>query len=341
MSVRTGLYAFVMILWGALPALAQERAAGGARGRAAEPENTDDGVFYTVAPGDTLSQIAERFEVSMDDLLRWNDGLEADHLALRQRLRLDTGLRRVQHVVQRGESLSRIARRYEVRVTELLRWNRRLRRDRVRAGRTLVLFTSVPSSRSRSVGYPNHGRLVDPAQFPRRHPGLFVRAPSRAYGTDEAVRWTVEAYDALRDEDPDAPPVAVHDLSRRTGGELMGHRSHRSGRDVDIAYFQRRCGERCGFRPIGANQLDVERQWRIFHHWLSRDRVEAIFVDHALQRALYRQARAQGIGRRQLSRWFQYPRPEGDRYGIIRHHPRHADHFHVRFVCHESDEECR
>lgn len=341
MSVRPGLGAIAIIFWAALPAQAQQRAADSARGRSVEPEITEEGVFYTIVDGDTLSEVAERLDVSMDDLVRWNEGLEPDRLRVGQRLTIDTGQRRVDHVVRRGESLSRIAARFEVRVPELLRWNRRLRPDRIRAGQTVTIFTSVPSSRSRSVGAPSHGRLVDAAQLTRRHPGLFVRAPSRAYGTDETVRWIVDAYDALRDGDDDAPQVAVHDLSRRTGGEMMGHRSHRSGRDADIAYFQRNCGERCGFRRIGPERLDVARQWQIFQYWLEHERVEAIFVDHALQRALYQHAREQGVDRRQLSRWFQYPRPIGNRYGIIRHHPRHADHFHVRFVCHETDEECR
>lgn len=298
-------------------------------------------MFYTVVEGDTLSEVAERLEVSVEDLVRWNEDLDPDHIAVGERLRIENGLRRVDHVVRRGESLSRLASHYEVRVRDLLRWNRGLRPDRVRAGRTLTVFTPVPLSRSQSVGHPHTGRLLDAARMPTRHPALYVRTPSRAFGTDETVRWIVDAYEALRREDPEAPRVEVHDLSRRNGGALMGHVSHRTGRDADLAYFQTDCTEHCRFRPIGPSDLDVARQWRIFHHWLSRGQVEAIFVDHRLQRALYQEARRQGVSRRDLSRWFQYPRGEGNRYGVIRHHPRHADHYHVRFVCHETDEECR
>jgi len=298
-------------------------------------------MVYSVVEGDTLSEIAERLEVGLDDLVAWNEGLEPDRLRVGQRLRIDTGLRRVEHLVRSGESLSRIAARYEVRIDELLRWNRRLRRDSVRAGRTLVVFTGVPLSRSRSVGSTNDGSLADAVQMPLHHAGLFVRVPSRAYGTEETVCWIVEAYDAAAESDASIPEVTVHDISHREGGALMGHHSHASGRDADVAYFQRGCGERCSFRPIGPAELDVERQWRVFSYWLSRGVVEAIFVDYSLQRALYEHAREQGIDRQTLSRWFQYPREEGNRYGIIRHHARHADHYHVRFVCHESDEECR
>lgn len=320
---------------------AQRQAANGAHGRAPEPEITEEGMIYSVVQGDTLSEIAERLEVRLDDLLAWNEGVTPNRLRVGQRLRIDTGLRRVEHLVRSGESLSRIAARYEVQIAELLRWNRRLQRDSIRAGRTLVVFTAAPLSRSRSIGDPNHGRLVDAVEMPRRHPGLYVRVPSRAFGTEETVRWIVDAYDAARESDASMPEVAVHDISHRDGGAMMGHHSHASGRDADLAYFQRGCGERCLFRSIGPDQLDVERQWRVFHYWLSRGLVEAIFVDHSLQRALYEHAREQGVDRHTLSRWFQYPREEGNRYGIIRHHARHADHYHVRFVCHESDEECR
>lgn len=315
----------------------EDQAAGHARGLA----QTEEGLAYTIAPGDTLSEIAVRFDVSLEDLLRWNPGLSADRIRDGQRIRILNGLRRVVHMVARGESLSHIAARYEVQVAEILDWNRRLRRDHVRVGRELVIFTPVPESRSRSIGLPHDGRLVQASQLPRRHPSFYVRRPGRAWATDETVRWIVEGYEALRRADPSTPVIEVHDLSLRQGGPMHGHRSHESGRDADIAYFQRGCADPCRFRRIGPEHLDVERQWRVFSHWLESGQVEAIFMDIHLQRVLYEHARERGVSRHDLSRWFQYPRDVDDRYGVIRHHPRHADHFHVRFICHETDEECR
>jgi LysM repeat protein len=316
------------------------QAANTPRGLGEELEQTPEGLTYTVASGDTLSHIAERFEVSLEDLRRWNPELSPDRIRAGQSIRILNGLRRVAHTIQRGELLSHIAARYEVRVDEILGWNRRLRRDRIRAGREIVIFTSVPESRSRSIGRPDHGRLEDATRL-RRHRAFAIRNQARAWGTEETVRWLVEAYEAVRAADPDAPRVEVHDLSRRRGGALHGHRSHESGRDADVAYFQQSCRGACGFRRLGPDQLDVARQWALFRQWLEHDRVDAIFMDHGLQRALYQHARASGVSRRDLSRWFQYPRPPEDRYGVIRHHPRHADHYHVRFICHETDPDCR
>lgn len=324
------------------PVAAQEdHASGSARG-ASRAEPTEDGFVYRVASGDTLSDIAVRFGVTVDDLVRWNAGLSPDRIRSGQPIRVDNGRRRVAHAVQSGESLSHIALRYEVRVEDILGWNAGLDRDRVRVGRELVIYTPVPESRSLSIGAPQAGRLENGRPLPVRHPAFFVRTPSRAYGTDETVRWIVEAFDAVRRAEPDAPRLEVHDLSFRRGGPIRGHNSHESGRDADLAYYQRQCADRlCRFRRIGPDDLDVERTWRLLHHWLVNDRVEVIFIDHDLQRALHAHARQTGVSARDLSRWFQYPRAPENRYGVIRHHPRHADHMHVRFVCPESDPDCR
>lgn len=322
----------------------EDQAAGSARGRAEPPIDApepEEGFTYVVAPGDTLSHIAVRFELTLEALLAHNPGLNPDRIRAGQRLRIVNGRRLVRHVVERGESLARVAEQYEVRPDEVLRWNTGLRGDRLSAGRELVIYTRVPESRSRSIGSPDAGQLEHARPMPLRHPAFVVRTPARAFGTDETVRWIVEAFDAVRARHPDAPPVEVHDLSFREGGPINGHHSHESGRDADISYYQRACRDVCRFRRIGPDQLDVERQWALFSHWIEQGVVENIFMDHDLAAALYEHARSIGVSRADLSRWFQYPRPIELRYGIIRHHPQHADHFHVRFVCHHTDPDCR
>lgn len=321
-------------------ASAQNRAADSARG-SAPLRDTDEGLVYEVAPGDTLSEIAVRLEIPIEQLLASNPDLDPDHIREGQPLRVDGGRRRIEHRVGRGESLSHVALRWHVRIDEILRWNPGLRRDRVRQGRRLVIYTPRPTSESLSIGHPSAGRL----QHGRRllpHRGIVIRQPARAWGTDETVRFIRAGFDAMLRADADAPRVEVHDLSLRHGGPMRGHRSHESGRDVDIAYYQHACPRGvCRFGRIGPQNLDVARQWRLLHHWLERGHVEAIFMDHDLQAALYEHARSEGVSRRDLSRWFQYPREPDNRYGVIRHHPLHADHFHVRFACHRSDPDCR
>jgi len=109
-------------------------------------------------------------------------------------------------------------------------------------------------------------------------------------------------------ERPGGAPLVVGDLSAQDGGKIPRHTSHRSGRDVDLAWFvttpARAPVRNPGFVNVEADglarlengggyvRLDVERQWLLVRAlltspdvdvlWMfaSRD-VEALLVDHA------------------------------------------------------------
>jgi len=121
---------------------------------------------------------------------------------------------------------------------------------------------------------------------------------------------------------------------------MAGHKSHQSGRDVDITYYQHDCQSVCPARRVAPSELDAVRQWRILRQWLQRGQAEFIFVDYTLQRPLYEAAKARGASVRQLAHWFQYPRGPSVPAGIIRHAPNHANHVHVRFRCPAADRTC-
>lgn len=300
-----------------------------------------DGPAYTVADGDTLSGIAQRFSVSVDQLLTWNPQLDPDRIRAGQTLSMGYDGRRVVHRVRSGDTLTAIARHYRVPLAKLLRWNDDLQPDRLRAGQALTVYTRVPSSRSLSVGTPSRGKLQHAARL-RPHRAYRIRDRARAWGTEEVVWHMERAFDQVLDRFPGAPKVEVHDLSYRAGGPIAHHRSHQSGRDVDIAYFHSACKRRtCSFDRVGPQQLDVARQWALLSYWLKRDQLEAVFMDYSLQAALYRHAKRQGASAADLKHWFQYPRGRSFQLGVIRHYPKHADHLHVRFACHKSDPECK
>lgn len=297
------------------------------------------GRTYQVQPGDNLLALAERFDVGIDELQRWNPGLDPDRIRAGQTLNIGERVRRVEYAIQPGDYLLAIAARFGVSVSNITAWNPNVNPDRIRAGEHLTIYTPRPVSTSESVGTPNHGRLKHAERLPP-HPGYEIRDPDRAWGTQEAVLDLVAAFDHLRRRRPGAPRVEVHDLSLRGGGPIDDHRSHQSGRDVDLAYFRPNCRGACAFRKTAAGQLDVKTQWALLKFWLRRNLVEAIFMDYRLQRRLYRYARAQGHSRDELMKWFQYPRGRTAGLGIIRHFPKHRDHMHVRFACHETDEQC-
>lgn len=88
-------------------------------------------VTHKVRPGESLSVIARRYRVSVNDLQRWNN------ISDPRKLRAGTTITvyhspaqppaptsgTVQYVVQRGDSLWKIARKYNVKVDDLKNWN--------------------------------------------------------------------------------------------------------------------------------------------------------------------------------------------------------------------------
>ena len=112
---------------------------------------------YVVQRGDSLWEIADRFSMSVTELKR-NNGLKSHHIYPGQRLLIRSqGLRSrpasgVEYVVRRGDSLSKIAARYSMSVTELKRING-LRSNNIYPGQKLRTHADVAQP-SRTVQQP-------------------------------------------------------------------------------------------------------------------------------------------------------------------------------------------
>jgi murein endopeptidase len=162
---------------------------------------------------------------------------------------------------------------------------------------------------SRSLGTPSNGGLVHAVQLPATGPDHFawnfreqrIGGSGRTrWGHCRVVRAVLHALADYRARNPEAPRVAVGDLSLRHGGEIDGHATHENGRQADI-YFPRRDGTLR--EPHTVAQVDLR---------LTRELVRAILragADHVLI--------GPGIRIRtsaRVSRW-----------------PRHDDHLHAMF----------
>lgn len=82
---------------------------------------------YIVQSGDTLSGIALKYGVSVQDLVRWNNIANPNLIYVGQRIRISSRANTnhmINYTVQRGDTLSEIAARYKVTVSELARINR-------------------------------------------------------------------------------------------------------------------------------------------------------------------------------------------------------------------------
>ncbi|MEE2657738.1 MAG: LysM peptidoglycan-binding domain-containing protein [Candidatus Latescibacterota bacterium] len=109
--------------------------------RPAAVESDQDPEEYAVRSGDTLSDIAQRFDVGLL-LLRQVNSLNSDHIYPGQKLRLRPSRQQEGvHVVRQGQTLSEIALLYKLDVAELRHLNG-IRGDLIRPGHKLRLKTT-------------------------------------------------------------------------------------------------------------------------------------------------------------------------------------------------------
>ncbi len=121
------------------------------------PENSGDRTRYRylVRSGDTLSEIAVRFDIGLSELRNWNGISRSSRIRAGENLSLfltagkaaNFGLELsrkgpIIHVVRRGESLDRIGRRYGVPAEEVARWNGLGLRTTIFPGNRLKIYTA-------------------------------------------------------------------------------------------------------------------------------------------------------------------------------------------------------
>jgi len=312
-------------------------------------------IRYEVKKGDTVGEIAEKHGVRVKDIVRWNRLDSAHQIQIGQKLRIKVkgsskkarssrGMRtkRVTYVVRKGDTLSEIAKKNGVSTNRLLRWNRRLRKnpDRLRIGQKLTLKVKVPGDESESIGRANKGKLSGGERLPKGT-GYLRRNSRRAYGTNLTVSHIVSVMKKYKRAFPEGPDFVIGDLSFKRGGYMKPHKSHQSGRDVDIGYVHADARQRRKFQRANTRTLDVEKNWYVIEQFLETGDVEYIFINYELQKPLYEYARKQGYSEKQLEKIFQYPNGKRSYKATIRHSRGHDGHMHVRFECPDDDKHCR
>jgi len=169
---------------------------------------------------------------------------------------------------------------------------------------------------SLALGTPTAGRLVRGVRLPAEGTHFFTwdpvrkRSPNRhwrRHGTDDLVRVVLRIARRFAAEHPDAPRIAVGDLSRPRGGDFgrrfgpLGHASHQNGLDVDVYYPRRDGRERAPRRFAQADRA------------LAQDLVDR-FVRAGARQVFV----GPGTG-------LTGPR------GVVQPWPNHDDHLHARF----------
>ena len=221
---------------------------------------------------------------------------------------------------------------------------------RTSAALCLLLLGAVTSQgHSASVGTAQDGRLVDGFRLPldgshHRFAGP-VRARGSQYATLEMAALVARAARTVEAAIPGAPLV-LGDCSKSGGGAIERHRSHRSGRDVDLLFYvtdpKGRSTTSPGFRGFGDGgrcrdagcrlRFDVARNWWLVRTLLAsrRPAVQHVFVSEPLKKLLLAHGHDRGEHPDILARAEIVLRQPSDSSA-------HTDHFHVRTYCSRQD----
>ena len=213
-----------------------------------------------------------------------------------------------------------------------------------------------------SVGTHARGALIHGVELPVEGDGYRVppawQVRGRQYGTEEVVRWLTGAFRQVAQRWPGSV-ASLGDISRQGGGQSLEHKSHGSGRDVDIFFYAVDLsgrpyvpshamlkfaadgsakawsppvrGERIS-DPLPVVRFDVQRNWALVRAMLTDPTVDVqwIFIHHALAELLLREG----------------PAPDEDpaliaKAAALFHQPSdaqaHDDHMHVRVHCAPDD----
>lgn len=318
-------------------------------------------IKHTIIPAEKLEEIASRYGVTEQEIARWNNlNVKKPVLKVGKTLRIKVidpppPRERIEHIAKRGDDWDSIAKEYDVDVAKLHLWNKKLG-TKITSKEKVVLWRDPPPivevtngglaaklaqirvpAGGISIGRPSRGRLVRGVQLPDR-PDLYVkRKPDESYGSTHAITQLMAAIVRFRHETDFKRSIVIGGISRARGGRFRPHKSHQSGRDIDIRMPLTAAAE--GKRHVTANDIDWRATWKLMHAFIANGQVEYIFLDYSLQKRIYKEARAAGISKEQLATWIQWPQRK-PKHHLVRHVEGHKVHFHVRVKCGEQEKHC-
>jgi len=173
-----------------------------------------------------------------------------------------------------------------------------------------------------SVGFVHSGRMVNSVQFPAGEEWIVV-SPERTWATQETIDALIRAIREVRAEHPKAPRLRVNQISASDGGYMRPHKSHQSGRDVDLGFYYPT------EEPIRVRErerhIDLALNWALIKALVVHTDVQMILVDKRVQKVLREYALTHGEDAKWVDSLFLGNSP------LIKHARGHRDHFHVRF----------
>ena len=110
-------------------------------GMGLESVSSGEVTVYEVKPGDTLSQIAEDFDVSQNTI-RWENNISGNNIKVGQKLNIlpVTG---VKHIVKKGDTFSKIADKYDAELEDMLIYNGLTKDSSLKVGDAIIVPNGV------------------------------------------------------------------------------------------------------------------------------------------------------------------------------------------------------
>jgi len=212
----------------------------------------------------------------------------------------------------------------------------------VPAGTELVVHRHDPSAPTQSIGAPNRGRLRSGIPLPEGDKWRLREHRPRGYGARNTIEGLLAAFRTYAEVHPDGPAIRIGEISKRSGGRVKPHVSHRSGRDVDIGYVMKPSplDEEHYWRRATERTLDAEKTWTLIKALIATDKVQRIFISAKLQRIIAREA-AKELSPEEVNLLFDAVNPDASVHTVIAHEHGHRDHMHVRFKCERGNVRCR
>ncbi len=186
----------------------------------------------------------------------------------------------------------------------------------------------VEADGSISVGTPEAGLLINAVKMPES--GEWVLAdPEHAWGTEETIRSLMLSVRRVGQQFADTPAAVIGSISAQFGGPYLPHRSHRTGRDVDVHFFLTNRNTHGWYEPATKANLDRARTWALLKAVLTDTLVDFVVIDREVQRLLIEHALSSGEDPDWIRQVFHGC---GRTAPVIQHAPGHTGHMHIRFA---------
>jgi len=252
------------------------------------------------------------------------------------------------YTIQSGDTFESIAETLGVPASDLKKWNPRFAKAKsLPKGAKLVYYGR--KMKPESVGSPSNGRLImgkslDPDRDKKGVGWVISAQRENVYGTPDTIAYIKYCASAYRSYFPKgkAQPIVIGDISKKGGGPLPPHKSHQSGRDVDIGFIVKGAQQAAAngvFVQATPDSVDLAKQWILTKCFLDLDATTHIFMEASIVEALKQYVmKLYKKNKQMLKKYLQYF-PGGSKAKIAPD-DEHRSHMHVRFACPKNNKRC-